>query len=260
MRLNENQDIRRVRVLALGTGLVAAVLGTLLLAFLPSSPSAAPAVRTDERRRAASNGHAARRRGPADDEGDVVRHAADRLLRSAGSAATAVVRRTRRTAPGSRTRRIRRTSRAKRTRASACASQVRASNAEGADTATSNPTAVIQSARRPANVTEPTISGTPTRGLAADREPRHVGRRGADHVLVPVAPLQHGGRQLQRDQRRDGQPVPRRRQRLGPDAPRAGHCPERRRLAVGAVEPDQRRGWRRVAAAAAGQLGLGRRR
>jgi hypothetical protein len=49
-------------------------------------------------------------------------------------------------------------------------SQVRASNADGAATATSNPTEVIQSAR-PANVTEPTISGTATVGsrLTANR-------------------------------------------------------------------------------------------
>ena len=44
MRLTEHQDIRRVRMVALGTGLVAAVLGALLLAFLPSSPNAAPAL------------------------------------------------------------------------------------------------------------------------------------------------------------------------------------------------------------------------
>lgn len=49
-------------------------------------------------------------------------------------------------------------------------SQVTATNAEGSDTATSNPTAVIQSAR-PTNTTEPSISGTAVVGnrLTANR-------------------------------------------------------------------------------------------
>jgi hypothetical protein len=169
MRSNENQDIRRVRVLALGTGLVAAVLGALLLAFLPSSPSAAPAVapsNTGEPRvtgtprvgqvqrttRGTWTGtepigysfrwYRCNGRG-APDASDCVR------IANAPNA-TYVAR------PADAGFRLR--------------SQVRASNADGAATATSNPTEVIQSAR-PANVTEPTISGTPAVGsrLSANR-------------------------------------------------------------------------------------------
>jgi hypothetical protein len=169
MRLNENQDIRRVRVLALGTGLVAAVLGALLLAFLPSSPNAAPAV-------APSNAGEPRVTGTPR-VGQVLRTTrgtwtgtepisyelrwfrcngrgapdASDCVRIANAPNAAYVARA--ADAGFRLR-----------------SQVRASNADGAATATSNPTEVIQSAR-PANVTEPTISGTATVGsrLTANR-------------------------------------------------------------------------------------------
>ena len=160
MKLTENQDIRRVRVLALGTGLVAAVLGTLLLAFLPSSPNAAPAAapsnageprvtgtprvgQVQRTTRGTWNGtepisysfrwFRCNSRGGAADASDCVRIANAANATYVARAADA----------GFRLR-----------------SQVRASNAEGAATSTSNPTEVIQSAR-PANVTEPTISGTP---------------------------------------------------------------------------------------------------
>ena len=160
MRITENQDIRRVRVLALGTGLVAAVLGTLLLAFLPSSPNAAPAVaptnagepsvsgaprvgQVQRTTRGTWNGteplsytfrwfRCNGNGGGAPDASDCVRIANAPNATYVARAADA----------GFRLR-----------------SQVRASNADGAATATSNPTEVIQSAR-PANVTEPTISGT----------------------------------------------------------------------------------------------------
>jgi hypothetical protein len=159
MRLTENQDIRRVRVLALGTGLVAAVLGTLLLAFLPSSPNAAPAAaptnageprvtgtprvgQVQRTTRGTWNGtepfsysfrwYRCNGGGSAPDASDCVRIANAPNATYVARAADA----------GFRLR-----------------SQVRASNGEGTGVATSNPTEVIQSAR-PANVTEPTISGT----------------------------------------------------------------------------------------------------
>jgi len=169
MKLTENQDIRRVRVLALGTGLVAAVLGALLLTFLPSSPSAAPAVapsstgepqvtgtprvgQVERTTRGTWSGtepftysfrwYRCNGRG-APDASDCVRIANAPNATYVARAADA----------GFRLR-----------------SQVRASNADGTGTATSNPTEVIQSAR-PANVTEPTITGTPSVGsrLSANR-------------------------------------------------------------------------------------------
>src|SRR5262245_12593353 len=170
MRLTENQDIRRVRVLALGTGLVAAVLGALLLAFLPSSPNAAPAAtpsnageprvtgtprvgQVQRTTRGTWNGtepisysfrwFRCDARGGAPDASDCVR-----IANAANAAYVA-----RAADAGFRLR-----------------SQVRASNAEGAATSTSNATEVIQSAR-PANVSAPTSTGTAAVGsrLTANR-------------------------------------------------------------------------------------------
>jgi hypothetical protein len=172
MRLTENHDIRRVRVLALGTGLVAAVLGALLLAFLPASPNAAPTV-------APSNTGEPRVSGtprvglilrttrgtwtgtqPIDYvyrwfrcQGRGAPDASDCLRITNASDTTYVAR------AGDVGFRIR--------------SQVTATNDDGSDTATSNPTNVVQPAPsgRPANTTEPTISGTETVGqrLTANR-------------------------------------------------------------------------------------------
>jgi hypothetical protein len=169
MKLTENQDIRRVRVLALGTGLVAAVLGALLLAFLPSSPNAAPTVAPSNAGEPRVTGtprvgqvqrttrgtwtgtdpitysfrwYRCNGRG-APDASDCIRIANAPNATYVARAADA----------GFRLR-----------------SQVRASNADGTGTATSNPTEVIQSAR-PTNVTEPTITGTAAVGsrLTANR-------------------------------------------------------------------------------------------
>src|SRR5262245_27451615 len=170
MRFTENQDIRRVRVLALGTGLIAAALGTLLLAFLPSSPNAAPAVepsnageprvtgtpRVGEVQRTTRgtwNGtepisysfrwYRCDSGGSAPDASDCVRIANAPNATYVARAADAGFRRR---------------------------WQGRASNADGAATATSNATEVIQSAR-PANVSAPTITGTAAVGsrLTANR-------------------------------------------------------------------------------------------
>ena len=67
-------------------------------------------------------------------------------------------------------------------------SQVVASNADGQDTATSNPTNVVTAAK-PVNTTEPSISGTAEGWQHASSQPRTVGRRRADHVHVRLASL-----------------------------------------------------------------------
>ena len=75
-------------------------------------------------------------------------------------------------------------------------SQVVARNADGQDTATSNPTNVVTAAK-PVNTTEPSISGTAEGWQHASGQPRTVGRGRADHVHVRLASLQRQGRQLQ---------------------------------------------------------------
>ena len=129
---------------------------------------------------------------------------------------------------------------------------------DGSDTATSNPTEVIHvgAARR----TRPSRRSRARRSsgtrLTANRG--SVGRRRTDHVLVPLAPLQHGRRQLQRDRGRDRQRVRRRDERRRPDAPRSRHGAKRRPARVRRLEPDRRRA-QRDSAAADRQLGPGRR-
>jgi hypothetical protein len=172
MRTTEHQDIRRVRMLALGTGLVAAVLGALVLALLPDSPSAAATVAptsTGEPRvsgtpRAGQILRTTRGTWTGTQPIDYVyrwyrcqgRGAPDAsdCLRIANASDTTYVAR-----GGDVGFRIR--------------SQVTARNDEGSDTATSNPTAVVQPAPsgRPANTTEPSISGSAAVGqrLTANR-------------------------------------------------------------------------------------------
>lgn len=172
MRITETHDVRRVRVLGLGTGLIAAALGALFLAFLPGTPSAAPTVapsNTVEPRLSGTPrvGQIQRTtRGtwtgtqPIDYvyrwfrcDGRGLPDASD-CLRIQNAADTTYVAR-----QGDVGFRLR--------------SQVTATNDDGSDTATSNPSAVIQPAPsgRPANTTEPSISGTPTVGqrLTANR-------------------------------------------------------------------------------------------
>ena len=79
MRSTEHQDIRRVRVLALGTGLVAAVLGALVLAFLPGLAERGATVAPTNTGEPRVYRHPARRADPADDARNVDRDAADRL-------------------------------------------------------------------------------------------------------------------------------------------------------------------------------------
>ncbi|MBA2742533.1 MAG: hypothetical protein H0U46_11045 [Actinobacteria bacterium] len=172
MRITEDHDIRRVRLLALGTGLVAAVLGALFLAFLPGSPSAAPTVAPNNTAEPRLTGTPrvgqiqSTTRGTWTGTQPIAyvyrwfrcegRGAADAsdCLRIQNAADTTYVAR-----QGDVGFRLR--------------SQVIGTNADGSDTATSNPSAVIQPAPsvRPANTTEPSISGTPTVGqrLTANR-------------------------------------------------------------------------------------------
>jgi hypothetical protein len=169
MRLTVGHDIRRVRMVALGTGLVTAVLGAVLLVLLPSSPSAAPAVEptnTGEPRitgtpRVGQVQRATRGAWTGSEPIDYVyrwfrcngRGAPDasdcRRITNAADAAYVA----RQADAGFRLR-----------------AQVTATNADGSATATSNPTEVIQSAR-PANSTAPSITGQPVVGtrLAANR-------------------------------------------------------------------------------------------
>ena len=172
MKMTDHHDVRRMRVLALGTGLVAAVLGALFLALLPDSPNAAPTI--------APNNTAEPRVSGTPRVGQILRTtrgmwtgtqpidyvfrwfrcegrgAADAsdCLRIQNAADTTYVARA-----GDVGFRIR--------------SQVTATNDEGSDTATSNPTGIVQPAPsgRPANTTEPSISGSAAVGqrLTANR-------------------------------------------------------------------------------------------
>jgi hypothetical protein len=181
MRLTESKDIRRVRVLAFGFGLVAATLGALLALLLPGSPEAAPAVAPNNTVEPRVSGTAQVRqilrttRGtwsgtePIDYvyrwfrcQGRGAPNASDCLRITNAADTTYVVR------EGDVGFRIR--------------SQVTARNDDGSDTATSNPTAVVQPAPsgRPANTTEPSISGSPTVGQLL------TGNRGSWSGVAPI--------------------------------------------------------------------------
>ncbi len=172
MRITDHHDVRRLRVLALGTGLVAAVLGMLFLAFLPGSPRAAQTVEPSNTAEPSVSGTPRvgqilrTTRGtwtgsqPIDYvyrwfrcQGRGAPDASDCRRITNASDTTYVVR------AGDVGFRIR--------------SQVTARNDDGSDTATSNPTAVVQPAPpgRPANTAEPSISGSPAVGqqLTANR-------------------------------------------------------------------------------------------
>ena len=98
-------------------------------------------------------------------------------------------------------------------------SQVVARNADGQDTATSNPTNVVTAAK-PVNTTEPSISGTAEGWQHTSGQPRTVGRGRADHVHVRLASLQRQGRQLQRDPGRERPELRGSRRRYGANDPR----------------------------------------
>lgn len=169
MTLTRTPTLRRLRLAALGTGLVAAMLGALLLALLPSSSDAAPAV-------APSNTSEPRITGTPR-VGQVQRASTGSWTGTQPIAYTyAWFRCDGRGAPdASDCRRIANAPNATYVARQADAGfrlrvRVTATNDDGSATATSNPTAVIQSAR-PTNTTEPSISGTPTVGnrLTANR-------------------------------------------------------------------------------------------
>jgi hypothetical protein len=172
MRLTESKDIRRLRVLALGAGLVAAALGALVALLLPGAPEAAPTVAPSNTAEPRVSGTPQARqilrttRGawtgtePIDYvhrwfrcQGRGAPNASDCLRITNASDTTYVVR------EGDVGFRIR--------------SQVTARNDDGSGTATSNPTGVVQPAPsgRPANTAEPSISGTAAVGqpLSANR-------------------------------------------------------------------------------------------
>ena len=169
MRLTHDHDIRRVRVLALGTGLVAAVLGVLFLAFLPGAPSAAQTVEPTNTVEPSITGTArvgqVQRSTRGTWTGSAPIEYAFRWFRCDGRGAPDASDCRRITNSADSTYVARQADAGFRLR-----SQVVATNDDGSDTATSNPTEPIQSAR-PANSTEPSISGTPTVGqrLTANR-------------------------------------------------------------------------------------------
>ena len=172
MALTHDQHVRRIRLVALGTGLAVAVLGALFLAFLPGSPDAAVLV-------APSNTGEPRVTGPPR-VGQVQRATRGtwtgtapleytyRWFRCEGRGAPDASDCRRIANAADDTYVVRQGDVGFRLRA-----QVTATNADGSDTATSNPTAVIQPAQsvRPVNTTLPSISGTPTVGsrLVANR-------------------------------------------------------------------------------------------
>ena len=80
--------------------------------------------------------------------------------------------------------------------------RVTATNADGSDTAVSNPTAIVQGSARPRNVIPTDDLRLAGRRRNADGGPGHVVRHAADHVHVPVAELQLERRRLLVDQRR----------------------------------------------------------
>jgi hypothetical protein len=169
MRLTEINDVRRLRVLALATGLVAAALGALLLALLPGSPRAAPTVAPENTAEPRVTGTArvgqVQRSTRGTWTGSTPIDYAFRWYRCDGRGApdASDCRRITNAADGTYV--ARQADAGFRLR-----SQVTATNDDGSDTATSNPTGIIQSAR-PANSTEPSISGTATVGsrLTANR-------------------------------------------------------------------------------------------
>ena len=117
-------------------------------------------------------------------------------------------------------------------------SQVVARNAEGQDTATSNPTGVITAAR-PVNTTEPSISGTARVGstLEANR-----GQWAGDQpITYSFAWLRcnEPGRQLQRDPGGERHELRGEGRRHRSDAPRPRDRAERSWLGIGDLEPDR---------------------
>lgn len=169
MKLTQTDNLRRLRLAAFGAAAVAAMLGAFLLALLPGSSNAAPAV-------APSNTEEPRITGTPR-VGQVLR-----TTRGSWNGSEPITYQYRwfrcdgRGAPdASDCRRISNAANATYVVRQADAgfrirSQIVATNDDGSATATSNPTGVVQSAR-PANTTEPSISGSPVVGnrLTANR-------------------------------------------------------------------------------------------
>jgi hypothetical protein len=162
MSFTEHGHIRRMRVLALGTALGAAMLGVLFLAFLPGAPDAAPTVaptNTTEPRvtgtpRVGQVQRSTRGAWTGSEPIDYV----FRWFRCEGRGAPDASDCRRITNAADSTYVARQADAGFRLR-----SQVTGTNADGSDTGTSNPTPVIGSAR-PANTVEPTIQGTASVG------------------------------------------------------------------------------------------------
>ena len=158
MKFTERHDIHRVRVLALGVGLVAAILGALLLAALPTRSGAAVAavpVNTGEPRiEGTARVGLVQRATRGTWTGTPPIEYAYRWYRCEGRGAPDASDCRRITNAADATYVARQADAGFRLRV-----QVTGTNADGSDTGTSNPSPVIVSAR-PTNTAEPTISGT----------------------------------------------------------------------------------------------------
>ena len=223
-------------------------VSALTVALLAGDSGAATNVAPQNTGGAVDHRHDSRRPGTEDDERHVDRHRSDRLRlplvpmrrsRQAGRVGLHADRERQERAATA----LREADAGFRIR-----SQVVATNDDGPDTATSNATTVVTSAK-PFNTTEPSISGTARVGQHPQGQPWPVGRRHSDHLLVRVASLQRQGRQLQRDPGRERPRVRDPRQRHRPDDPRPRHREERPWLDVCDLEPDR---CRRLEPAAAG--------
>lgn len=169
MRFTHHRNLFRIRVVAAGTGLVAAVTGALFLALLPESPGAAvtvaPANTVEPRVTGTPRVGRLQRVARGTWSGTAPIDYAYRWYRCDGRGAPDASDCGRISNAAGATYVSRQADAGFRLRA-----QVVASNADGSATATSNPTEVITSAR-PANTAEPTVTGTPAVGnrLTANR-------------------------------------------------------------------------------------------
>ena len=84
--------------------------------------------------------------------------------------------------------------------------RVTASNADGSRTVASNPTGTVVGP--PVNTSTPVVRGTMLVGSGRDGRTGYVDWPPGDLVLVPLAALQHAGRRMRLDRRRDGPELP----------------------------------------------------
>ena len=223
MRYEHSSNFRRAYLAIVGGAAVIAVAGRAFTALLASDSPAAPAVAPKNVGEPASPGQLAsvrscvRReaRGPAPSRSSTASAGSDAT--DAGASDASDCRRI--TNAPNNTYVLR-----EATPASGSARRSSPRNADGQHDATSNPTNVVTAAK-PVNTTRAVDLGHGEGRQHASGEPRRVGRRAADHVLVRLASLQRQGRQLQRDPGRERHELRGARRRYGQDDPRPRHRP-----------------------------------